>query len=183
MSDVSSLVRAYARQVAIPWGSHLAGQQRVWFLVHDPALERQLRFNTERFRQETIVAGHDWLEIDLAGMFGRWLEGERYRNAYFREPEALTDHLDAFGTWLAADLNPRIAAADTPEGTVVALTGVSSLFGLTSVSALEEAVAPSIRGRLLVFFPGDRQGSSYRFMGTGDGWNYLAIPITALDGE
>jgi len=42
-----------------------------------------------------------------------------------------------------------------------------------------EAVAPSIRGRLLVFFSGSYENKMYRLLDARDGWNYLAIPITA----
>ncbi len=182
MAEIDALVTAYTRHVAIPWEPRLAGPQRVWFVVHEPRQERQVRAALERFQQATELGGHGWVEIDLAGQFGAWLATQRYRTAYFREPGALTDRLGDFGTWLADQLKPRLANAADPDGTVVALVGASSLFGLTSVSALEEALAPAIRGRLLVFFPGERIGSSYRFMGAGDGWNYLAIPITATDG-
>lgn len=182
MSNVDALLTAYARHVAIPWERDLAGQQRVWFLVHEPPLERQIRFGLERFRQATTQAGHGWATVDLAGMFGRWLEGERYRNGYFRNPTALTDHLDAFGAFVAEQIRPALTPAASPEGTVVALIGASSLYGLTSISALIETLAPSIAGRLLVFFPGQRHNATYHLMGTGDGWNYLAIPITASDG-
>jgi hypothetical protein len=44
-------------------------------------------------------------------------------------------------------------------------------------------VSPEIKGRLLVFFPGEHDGGSYRLLDARDGWNYLAIPITAQEGE
>jgi len=59
--------------------------------------------------------------------------------------------------------------------------GLGSLFGITSVSALIEAVAGNIRGRLLVFFPGHYEGNNYRLLDARDGWNYLAVPITTKD--
>ena len=46
------------------------------------------------------------------------------------------------------------------------------------VSALLNAVNDAIAGRLLVFFPGQHEGNSYRLLDARDGWNYLAIPIT-----
>ena len=49
-------------------------------------------------------------------------------------------------------------------------------------SRLVESIAPYIKGRLLLFFPGERDGARYRLMDAGDGWNYLAIPITAEEG-
>ena len=46
------------------------------------------------------------------------------------------------------------------------------------VSALLNEVNDAIAGRLLVFFPGEHEGNSYRLLDARDGWNYLAIPIT-----
>ena len=46
------------------------------------------------------------------------------------------------------------------------------------VSQLMERVAPTIRGRLLVFFPGEHEHTTYRLLDARDGWNYLAVPIT-----
>ena len=64
------------------------------------------------------------------------------------------------------------------ENTVVALLGVGSLFPMARVSELVDRVAPAIRGRLLVLFPGHLDGSNYRLLDARDGWNYLAVPIT-----
>ena len=36
-------------------------------------------------------------------------------------------------------------------------------------------------GRLLVFFPGSREGNVYKLLDAREGWNYLATPITASD--
>jgi hypothetical protein len=65
---------------------------------------------------------------------------------------------------------------------VVAVMGLASLFGLAKVSEIVTEVAPSIRGRLLAFFPGDHDGPQWRLLGAGDGWNYHAVPITARRG-
>ena len=62
------------------------------------------------------------------------------------------------------------------------LLGAGSLFGLGSnvkVSALLAEVNTAIKGRLLVFFPGEHEGNSYRLLDARDGWNYLATPITS----
>jgi len=64
--------------------------------------------------------------------------------------------------------------------TVVALTGVGSLFGLLKVNQVVARLAPLTAGRLLVFFPGSyREDNSYRLFDAYDGWDYLAVPITA----
>ena len=73
----------------------------------------------------------------------------------------------------------------TTERTIVGLLGAASLYGLgdhVKVSALIERVQESVQGRLLVFFPGEVEGNSYRLLGARDGWNYLATRITAQKG-
>ncbi len=57
--------------------------------------------------------------------------------------------------------------------------GLAVIFGLTRASKLLKDVETSIHGRLLVFFPGHHDGSNYRLLDARDGWNYLAIAITA----
>jgi hypothetical protein len=59
---------------------------------------------------------------------------------------------------------------------------VGALFGLTHLSHILKLVEPDIRGRLVVFFPGQLERNGYRLLDGRVGWNYLAIPIT-LHGE
>ena len=40
----------------------------------------------------------------------------------------------------------------------------------------------SIRGRLVVFFPGEYENGNYRFLDARDGWSYRAVPILASEG-
>jgi hypothetical protein len=61
---------------------------------------------------------------------------------------------------------------------VVALTGAASLYGFIRVSDLIRFVESDIRGRLVVFFPGTKDGHNYRLLDARDGWNYLAFGIT-----
>jgi hypothetical protein len=61
----------------------------------------------------------------------------------------------------------------------VAVFGVGALFGFTRVSRVLKLVEPYIRGRLVVFFPGVYDQNNYRLLDARDGWNYLAVPITA----
>jgi hypothetical protein len=35
-----------------------------------------------------------------------------------------------------------------------------------------------VRGRLVVFFPGQFEQNNYRLLDARDGWNYMAVPIT-----
>ena len=67
----------------------------------------------------------------------------------------------------------------TDQNSVVALKGVGSLFGFLKVKEVVDKLAPMVKGRLLVFFPGSYDNNNYRLLDGYDGWNYLAVPITA----
>ena len=69
------------------------------------------------------------------------------------------------------------------ENTVVAVLGVATLFGLARFSEVLRKVDRDIRGRLLVFFPGQYDHNNYRLLDARDDWNYLAIPITHYSDE
>jgi hypothetical protein len=59
------------------------------------------------------------------------------------------------------------------------VTGAGSLYGFTHVSSVVSKIEDSIRGRLLLFFPGEYERNLYRFMDARDGFNYMAVPITS----
>ena len=134
------------------------------------------------FEIATHEAGHPWHLLDLTDSFGRWLGAHDYREPYFESPGDLTLALDDFADHLADEVSAELLADDVDDTTVVALMGLASLFGVARVSRLIEAVNSDIRGRLLAFFPGELEGTNYRLLGARDGWNYLAIPITASEG-
>src|SRR5680860_981485 len=103
-----------------------------------------------------------------------------YREEYFESPELMQTALPAFFDQLNSEVRRDVANHSDPE-VVVGLLGAGTLFGLgdaVKVSALLNAVNDAIAGRLLVFFPGEHEGNSYRLLDARDGWNYLAIPIT-----
>ena len=75
-----------------------------------------------------------------------------------------------------------LAAEEVDEDTVVAVQGVAGLFGFTHVSLVLKKVVNDIRGRLLVFFPGEYEDNNYRLLDARDSWSYLAMPITLHNG-
>ena len=150
--------------------------------VYDPAQERRLRLRIEEFEVATRNAGHGWSRIDLTDAFARWMAAQDYREAYFEQPEDLDLALEEFGEFLAGEVRAGLTAPGVDANTVVAVSGVASLFGLTRASDLFKAVSSAIRGRMLVFFPGHYEGSNYRLLDARDGWNYLAVAITATEG-
>jgi hypothetical protein len=104
-----------------------------------------------------------------------------YREAYFEDPESITLALSDYENYLNDQVRTILQSPDVDDNTVVAISGLSSLFGLTRVSELFRVVSPHVRGRILGFFPGRYETSSYRLLDARDGWNYLAVPITATD--
>ena len=64
------------------------------------------------------------------------------------------------------------------ESSVTAVFGVGALFGFTRLSKVLKLVEGEIRGRLVIFFPGEYERNNYRLLDARDGWNYLAVPIT-----
>ena len=180
MSRLEALRTNYARYVSLPWDRSLPGQQRVWFAVYDPGEERRLRLHLTNFEIATKEAGHDWRSCDLTGAFAHWMAGQEYREAYFKAPKKLLNPHPGFEAAVADQVLKVLEGAD--EHTVVAVTGVASLFGFMKVARLMELVQNSIPGRLLVFFPGEYQDNTYRLLDARDGWNYHAVPITAAGG-
>ncbi|MFN8475031.1 MAG: BREX protein BrxB domain-containing protein [Anaerolineae bacterium] len=181
MSEIEGLLEAYARFVRQPWTRDLAGAEKVWFALYEPAQERRLRFRITEFEVATRSAGHGWVHVDLTDSFAQWMAQHEYREAYFQQPKMLSLALAKFETSVIESVRNSLEAPTADENCVVAVSGVASLFGLMQVSELCKAVSSSIRGRLLVFFPGHRDGNIYRLLDARDGWNYLAVPISATD--
>jgi len=180
MSYVDDLLHAYDRFVALPWQRNLAPPQRVWMAVYPPDYERRLRLHIPAFGTATKRHDHGWAMIDITTSFETWMAGHTYRDAYFADPELLESALPAFFNHLVDGVRAQLAEHGDPDG-VVGLLGAGSLFGLgaaVKVSALVNAVSEAVSGRLLVFFPGEHSGHSYRLLDARDGWNYQATPIT-----
>lgn len=186
MSKVDKLLQAYARHISVPWQSDLAAVQRVIFAVYDKADELRVRAQVGDFQNATLEAGKRWLLLDVTDAFPRWMNSLEFREEYFQSPEDLVGYpageIKDFTQWLIGDLTEKIQREADPN-TVVAIIGVATLFGLSRVSALVQDVQRVISGRLLVFFPGEHQADAhqYRLLDARDGWNYLAVPLTAND--
>ena len=183
MSRIEGLLQAYEKLVKLPWSGSLSGAEKVWFAVYEPSQERRLLFRLPEFETVTNKAGHGWLHVGLSSLFAEWMGNHRYREGYFEDPEAMDLALQAFAQHVADHVAAVLRLPDADENSVVALSRVGSLFGLVRTSEVIERVAPAIRGRLLVFFPGRYEKAQYRLFDARDGWNYLAVPIIAKNGE
>ena len=177
MGKIEELAALYEDHVRIPWQRTMAGAQRVIMVVYEKELERTLRARIAEFEQATRRSGHGWKQVDCTRWFAQWLADESYRDAYLEDPSLLRMKLEgefkpAIARRLAAELD------DVDDQAVVALVGVASLYGFARVSELIRSVEQSISGRLVVFFPGTKDGSNYRLLDARDGWNYMACCIT-----
>jgi hypothetical protein len=185
-SRVAKLINAYRQHLTVPWQEGLAAIQRVVFAIYDKSDELRLRACVDEFALANQQAGKEWLLLDITNAFPEWMAAQEYRDAYFESPEDLAGYqageLTEFINHLISQVNARIIEHAGPD-TVVALLGVGTLFGLARVSSLVEGVKESVQGRLLVFFPGEYHPEShtYRLLDARDGWNYLAVPLLAID--
>ena len=177
MGRIEDLAARYERHIGVPWQRTVAGAQRVVLVVYDKELERTFRARKSEFEQRTVARGYRWVEFDCTRCFAEWLVADEYRDAYFEFPDDLGMKLNAeFLGHVSTALRELLRSSD--ENTVVALTGVASLYGFVHVSDVIRAVEPDIRGRLVVFFPGSKDGNNYRLLDARDGWNYLANSVT-----
>lgn len=181
MGKIEELAAAYEEHIGAPWQRTLAGAQRVTIVVYDKELERTLRARVDEFAQATVRAGHGWKVVDSTTWFATWMSQDEYRDAYFDDPGLIGMKLEGeFRQDVFQKLMAELESGN--ENTVVALLGVASLYGFVRVSELVHAIEQSIRGRLVVFFPGSKNESNYRLLDARDGWNYLAQSVVLHTG-
>lgn len=181
MSRMEDLAAVYERHISAPWPRTLSGAQRVMLVVYAKELERALRARVGEFEQATRRSDHGWTLVDCTRWFAEWMADDEYREAYFENPDLLGMKLDGeFREHVGRRLAAVLEAAD--DNTVVAVLGVASLYGFLRISELIRAVEPSVRGRLVVFFPGTKNENSYQLLDARDGWNYLAQDVTLHGG-
>jgi len=183
MGRIEELATRYRGHISAPWQRNLAGDQKAIFVVYPKTDERRLRARLELFEMATTSTGHRWCPLDLTDTFACWMADTDYRDVYFEEPDSLTMKLRSdFVRYTVARMHDALAAEDANEDAVVAVQGVACLFGFTHVSLVLKEVVKDIRGRLVVFFPGEFEDNNYRLLDARDGWNYLAVPITLHNG-
>jgi hypothetical protein len=168
----------YEKFVAIPWRD-VAPAQRVIFCVYNEQEELRLRAKIQEFELATRQTGHEWGLFDLTDTFAAWLMSQRYAKSYFEKPQLIQTLLPKYLDFLVQKFENEMGSYSSDENAVVALSGVGSLFGLLKVKEVVDKLAPRVKGKLLILFPGSYENNNYRLLDGYDGWNYLAIPITA----
>lgn len=179
MSKIKRLVQSYGKYIAVPWRDDAAAAQRVIFCVYNENEERILRAKVDEFELATREAGHEWALFDLTDTFAAWFSSQKYAKSYFQKPSLLPMLLPKYLDHIAAEFGAFLLEKNAGSRHVVALQGVGSLFGFLKVKEVVDRLAPLVKGRLLVFFPGSYENNNYRLLDGYDGWNYLAVPITA----
>jgi hypothetical protein len=183
MGRIEELAARYRGHIDAPWQRNLAGDQKTIFIVYPKTDERKLRARLDLFEIATHSAGHEWRLLDLTDAFASWMANTDYREVYFEEPDTLTMKLRSDFVQYVADLIKKaLESEEVDDDAVVAVLGVACLFGLTRFSLVLKEVVKEIRGRLVVFFPGEYEDNNYRLLDARDGWNYMAVPITLHDG-
>jgi len=179
MSKIKQLINSYKNFIFIPWKCDAAAAQRVVFCVYGETEELKLRSKIEEFGIITRQAGHQWAVYDLTDTFAAWLSDQRYARSYFENPHLLSTLIPKYLDYIVLKFQTSLKEHSDDDNCVVALKGVGSLFGFLKVKDVVDRLAPLVKGRLLIFFPGSYEGNNYRLLDGYDGWNYLAVPITA----
>lgn len=179
MNNVDRLKNAYSKHIHVPWRSDASPEERVMFCVYNEGDELRLRSRIEEFAIETLNAGHEWTCFDFTDTFASWLMGQKYGVQYFKRPNLLMSAINSYKDYLLQEFGAFLDENNADSNTVVALAGVGSLFGFLKVSEVVSGFSPLVAGRLAVFFPGTYENNNYRLLDAYDGWNYLAVPITA----
>jgi hypothetical protein len=178
-SKVDQLITAFDKVVREPWNTTLSGQEKVWFLVYDPMEQRKIDLRIGDFENTTIKSGKKWVEISLKSCFPSWMAAHDYKEEYFKNSELLVDSLkNDFKFFVIRFLKNEIENSIIDNNTLVSIKDISSLFGFTRMSDVINGCSSILKGRMLIFFPGEFEKNQYRLLDARDGWDYLARPIT-----
>lgn len=184
MARIDDLLANYKRRAAMPLQLGRPLSQRVWFLVYPPEEERRLMNRVTEFEMATTATTLHWHRIDLTGSFAQWIDSfadEDERLAILAEPDILEEYaMSGFRDHIQQLIVKEMAMIEDGRmsRTVLAVTGLMELYDLLHVSEVIEALDHSFTGILAIFFPGEKEGNTYRFIGARTGWDYLGVGIT-----
>ena len=177
MSKIDTLLKNYNNKISIPWPT-AAAAQRVIYAVYSPSDERKLRSKIGEFEITSKSLGHGWVHYDLTNSFAIWLDEQKYCKQYYQKPNLLISIVKRYEDFLVKEFTSIINEKKVTGNDVVAVSGLSSIFGFIRVRDLTERFAPIVPGRLLMFFPGSYKNNNYSLLDASDGWDYHALPIT-----
>lgn len=177
MPTVDDLLGHFRRQASLPWSKDVARDYRVWIMCYDKSLERRVQGRLHEFEAVARGFGHGWSAFNLAPLVAPWFASHELFDELAVQPDELPGLLPDFEQHIAEVVQAQLQALS--DNDILAVSGAGSLFGLMRVSLLADLVAPAIKGRLLLLFPGRHDGGSYRLLDARDGWSYRATPIPA----
>lgn len=146
-------------------------------LWYDRSLELRVQGQWAQFEQEALRAGRGWVNFDVGGLFGPWLDAHDLKAELLEQPDQLPVVLPEFEDHVVIQLGQVLDLA-TPAD-LVAVQRCGALYGLSSLSNVISRLESRIKGRLLLAFAGRYAGTEYRLLNGRRGWNYHAIPIPA----
>lgn len=177
MGRIEELSEVFARSISAPWMRTSSGSERVLMVVYDKELERPLRSRINLFSEAIVGANHSAVHLDLTTWFSVWMAEQKYAEGYFESPEDLQTLIEAeFKNYISKKIIQKLN--ESGDDTVVCVNGLDSLYGFLKTSELIRSVEPFIKGRLVIFFPGTKDGNNYRMLDAHDGWNYMANGIS-----
>jgi hypothetical protein len=178
MSDrLSKLLKSFESHISIPWNTSLSAEERSIFVVYDKMDELKLRARVGEFEHASELAGHKWFVLDVTDAFPIWMSSQKRVTPYFKRPELMRTKFEYFFDDLVELLASNIPESHG-ENDVISVLGCATLFGFVSVSNLVKALSPHVKGRLVVFFPGEKKENTFSLLDATDGWGYQATAIT-----
>ena len=72
-SKLDQLLESFEKVVKEPWSAALSGQERIWFLVYDPAEQRKVDLRLGDFETATMKSGKKWKGISMKLCFPSWM--------------------------------------------------------------------------------------------------------------
>jgi len=175
LPTVDEILGQFRRQVSLPWAKETLPDYRVWIMHYEKSLERRIHGRLHEFESAVTLSGRGCTTLNLASLVPNWFAENELFEGLVAQPDELPGMLFDFQSSVAKAVSAALDGLG--ENDMLALIGAGALFGLIRVSALTEKVAPLVRGRLLLLFPGRHDNGVYRLLDARDGWSYRATPI------
>jgi hypothetical protein len=105
------ILRAYQRQVQLPWQSDLPPAGRVWIVWYDKSMQRRFKARLGEFEHATILAGHGWRQLDLAPSFGQWIAVHELFAPLLMQPKEVRGLLPEYDDHLAKEVEEELVRA------------------------------------------------------------------------
>lgn len=184
MTRLDQLLTNYRRHASLAPRANVPLSQRIWFVVYPPEEERRMVNRIPEFEIATRDEGLNWRRIEFAGAFADWMDtfDTEERSSCLSDPDVVENYADpGLIKFLCEKIHSEIRSIPeaTVRSTVFAVSGLMELYDFVHVSDVLGALDKTLPGILLVFFPGEREGNTYRFLSARTGWDYLATPILA----